>query len=463
MHRLGSTVAAGCRMLLWSLMGMASLFAGCPEDAAGAEYRIQPSITLSEEFNDNIFLTPTDKQEDYITRVIPGIILSHKTAFWSWDLDAAYDYRSYLKRTRTEDSTHRLDLKNRTELIDNLLFFEGQDQYQRVSIDVTKDFAQQSLFVNQADQNLLTLNPYAVMRLGSASKMFLGYKYVNSQYHNAFVTSATGTTGVPTEPVTTSTIDHIGYLETGSELSSNSSFTAGIRYTRDHHPLFPQVALDQSRADDYYKTDVYAGPRYAYAPNSYVYCLIGESWLGFTVLPENKHLENKHLSWDLGINHRYSTMTLAVWTKTDTVPDPFPTVRRTDQPVVSVRRVDQFVASLTRETTARTSLSGSAGWYEYRNAATNHLENNAYRVSASIRHALSPKLTIAGDISNTRLHDYTLAANTYLYEGGARLEYRLLAELTSALGYLYTDSYSPDIYLQNYVNNRITLELTYRF
>ena len=417
-----SALSAGYRLLCGLLMGLAFLLAGCPEDAAGAEYRIQPSITLGEEYEDNVFLTPNNKQDDFITRIIPAVVFAYRTGFWSWDMDFAYDYRKYLKGTRTEDSTYRLNLRNRTILIDNLLFFEAQDQYQRVSLDVTKDYTQQSLFVNQSDENVLTLNPYVATRLGSGSKMNFGFKYVNYQY---------------TDPSAIDNVDHIAYLETLSELSSNTTFSTGIRYTRG-----------QNHVIDYYKTDVYAGPRYAYAPNSYVYCLLGETWVDFAGFPQTKHL-----LWDLGFFHRYSTMSLAVETKTDTVPDP----------TRIWTRVDQLEATLTRETATRTAISVIAGWYEYRSAETNHLENTAYRLSGTLRHVLSPTLTISGEIDNRRLFDYTTSVATYVYEGGVSLERRFLADLTATFAYWYVNSYSPDDYIQNYVNNRLSAELTYRF
>ena len=40
-----------------------------PRRASGAEFTIQPELTLSEEYNDNIFLTTTNRQTDYISRL----------------------------------------------------------------------------------------------------------------------------------------------------------------------------------------------------------------------------------------------------------------------------------------------------------------------------------------------------------------------------------------------------------
>jgi len=408
--------------LFWAVAAMAVIAASCPGNVAAADFRIQPSLTVNEEFDDNILLTPNDKKDDYITRVIPAFVLAYKTGFWTWDLDYAYDYRYYRKGTRTDDSTHRANLKNRTELIDNVFFLEVLDQYQRVSLDIVRNYTQESLFLKQSDQNIFTLNPYVVMGLQDNHKLTIGYKYVNSWYK---------------DPAAISTIDHIGYLETGSVLSSNLTFSTGIRYTQDVNKI-----------DEYNKADLYAGPRYAYGLGSYVYCLLGASWSDFA---ESEAVT--HLIWDVGFNHRYSTMTLAVETKTDSVPDPN----------YIVRRVDQLVATLTKEQTTRSAISVSVGWYEYRSEATNHLEGKSYRLSGSLRHALSPTTILTGELNSSWLYDYTLSEKTYIYQGGVRYEHRILENLTFTLGYWYTNSYSPDTYLQNYINNKIAVDLSYRF
>jgi uncharacterized protein (PEP-CTERM system associated) len=412
-------------------MGLVFLLAGWPQEAAGAEFRILPAITVGEEYNDNVFLTPNNKQDDLITLISPAFVLGYKTGFWSWDMDFAYDYRTYLKRTRTEDTTYRLDLRNRTVLIDNLLFFEARDLQERVSLDVTKDYTLQSTFVNQTDQNILTLNPYVVAGPGSGNKMFLGYKYVNSRY---------------TDPSAVNTVDNTGYIETLSTLSSNVTFSTGILYTRSAGSRFTRDIPPPVK--DYYRTDLYAGPRYAYSQNSYVYCLLGGTWVDFTGVPQTKHL-----LWDLGFSHRYSTMTLTAVTKTEMIPDP----------VRILRRLDSFVVSLAKESPPRTSLRGSVGWYEYRNAATNHLENIEYRLTGAMRYELTPTLTISGELDSSRLFDYTMGVRTYVGEAGISLDRRILKGFTVALGYQYLNSYSPDSYEQNYVVNRISVNLTYRF
>jgi uncharacterized protein (PEP-CTERM system associated) len=134
---------------------------------AGAEYRIEPGITLSEEYNDNIFITPQNPVHDYILRVVPTIHLVYSAPFWEWDAAYAFDYRSYAQRSKKRDSTSFLTLSNHTSLSPDFFFLDVKDDYRRVSLDTVRDFTQQSLFVNQTDSNAFLITPYLKLNLSS--------------------------------------------------------------------------------------------------------------------------------------------------------------------------------------------------------------------------------------------------------------------------------------------------------
>jgi hypothetical protein len=421
-----------CCVFFWLIIGPTFLFIFWVDDAGAQSlvasptvsqnFLIVPSFTLSEEYNDNVYLTRYNKVDDYITRAIPEFVLDYKTALWNWHLDLAYDFRYYAHGTKKGDTTYRLDFANHTELVNNLFFIDVLDKYDRTSLTTSIDYTQQSLFVNQTDVNTFTVNPYFVMRSESRYTPILGYKYINTWYKQT-------TAGIPT-------VDNIGYAEMITDLTSKMTFTTGIRYTED-----------RNKVDDYNKADVYAGPKYTYSQNSYVYFLVGESFLEFQF-----EGNTQHVIWDAGITHHYSTMSVAYQMKSDYIPDP----------TRIIRRLDSFVATLAK-TTLRTSFEISAGLYEYRNAATNHLENDSYRLDGTLSHAISPTLTFRLEESVERDQDYLSNTLIALWHSGIRFERRTLANLQLTLEYLYTNSYSHDNYQANYVNNRLVLGLTKNF
>jgi uncharacterized protein (PEP-CTERM system associated) len=67
-------------------------FATCA-DRAGAEPQLRPSITITEEFSDNIDLTPDNEQSAFVTRVTPGLSFRGDTSRFKGGFDGAISTR----------------------------------------------------------------------------------------------------------------------------------------------------------------------------------------------------------------------------------------------------------------------------------------------------------------------------------------------------------------------------------
>jgi len=141
---------------LWSLVtGHWSLFTA----TAYADFAVSPSIAVSEEYNDNVFVSP-DRRTDYITSLMPGIILSYNAPFWDWDLAYNFAYRYYARKSQEDDFAHSMSMHGLTRLIDDFLFLDISDNYSRVSLNIARDRTLESNFVNQSDSNNFTASPY---------------------------------------------------------------------------------------------------------------------------------------------------------------------------------------------------------------------------------------------------------------------------------------------------------------
>jgi hypothetical protein len=412
-HRVFFAITTNLFLILAALAFLHVSAAG----VGASEFIIRPAITLSEEYDDNVFLTPTDRVEDYITRTIPSIHFKYKTDLWDWDLSYTYDYRYYARGARKYDDTQVVDLKTKTELIKNYFFLRVDDDYRRVSLDAARDFTNESLFVNQSDRNAFTLNPYVVLNPGSRSAPTIGYTYVNTWYK---------------DPTGINTVEHIGYADVMTQLSSRTMFTTGARYTRE-----------ESRIQNIDKTDIYAGPKYDYAQNSYIFYQVGNSWSNFG---EGRHATQPY--WNAGITHQYSTLTASFETGLSYVADP----------LRILRRQDRYVATISKKT-ERSSLVVSGGLTESRNAETKHLEDSAYRLSGSMKYVLTPRSSMALDLATERHKEYLTGTTRNLYLSGVRLEHQAMEKVTVALSYRYTNSYSPDVYTDNYYDNRVIFEI----
>ncbi|WP_243373840.1 TIGR03016 family PEP-CTERM system-associated outer membrane protein [Geotalea sp. SG265] len=153
-----------------------------PVAGAHAAFEIHPSITVAQEYTDNVFENKNHKKSDYITRAMPGIQLRYEAPIGTLDGEYRYDYRYYLRQSRKNDDTHYANVNGHFALIDQLLFLDAADNYQRVSLDVSRDVTQESLFINQTDQNNFFVNPYFSFNLSPRTIARVGYRYTYIWY-----------------------------------------------------------------------------------------------------------------------------------------------------------------------------------------------------------------------------------------------------------------------------------------
>ncbi len=396
----------------------------CAVGPAAAESRIQPALAVSEEYNDNIFLSPIDPVHDYITRVLPSIHFLYSSSLWDWDVAYAYDYRYYADKSVIHDSTQAISLTNHTTLVNEFFFVDLKDIYSRVSLDPAHDYTQQSLFVNQTDANVASASPYFAFHLSSHMTATTGYEYRNVWYK---------------DPAAIDSMGHSVYAHIGDEMSLRTIMTADIRYTRI-----------ESRPLTINKTDVSAGPRYEYAEGSTLWFIIGNSWFA----SEQQEFRGTQAFWDTGFSHKFMTYTLSFNAALTYV----------DDPNFILRREDRYVATL-RKDTERFTLGLTAGLWEYRDILTKHLQDSRYSTSGTVSYALTPELKGTYSLTIDRFEDNQQQTFSMLYLNEVRFDYLLAEKTTLSLDYKFAHGYSPDAvnFFQNYDNNRITLELSKRF
>jgi hypothetical protein len=391
-----------------------------PATVEGSEFRVQPSLVLSEEYNDNVLLTTEDAIDDYITGVAPALSLLYLAPKWDWDVDYIYNYRFYANETIDDDKNHTLDLTNRNRIISNFLFLDVKDQYTRISLDVLRDFAQESNFVNQSDTNVFSVSPFIVVTPLSQVTVTAGYIYMDTWFKDETAIDRS---------------DHIGYADVRRDMSPRSALTAGIKHTQDIN-----------RVEDYSQDDVSLGLYYEYADNSTIMAKAGNSWFEFERADGTERASQ--VFWDAVVTQRYPTITVIYETG----------LRFIQDPLQSLTREDRYLVTISRDV-ERNSLLVSGGLLEYRDAEFKHLENTRYRVQGSIRHNLTTRSVLTLDLTAERLKNYPTGDSTDRYFTGARLEHQFMEDLSLALDYRFTNVYAPDEYLQNYSNNRFTVEL----
>jgi len=151
-----------------------------------AEFKLTPSISLREEYDDNIFLTSDDEEDDFITSIYPSISLSYTNNLLTLSLDYGVDIRLYVHNPSENETdlanTQRVKLDTTLSMYRDVFFLRVFDEYSRVPIDERRQTAVENPFVNMTDLNHLLVNPYLEYPLSGTLKMKAGYTYENLQY-----------------------------------------------------------------------------------------------------------------------------------------------------------------------------------------------------------------------------------------------------------------------------------------
>ena len=412
--------------LLISILSVATI-------AHGAEFEIIPSITVSEEFTDNVFDSITNRTSDYITRTLPGLALSYKAPILTGNLNYVFDYRHYARKTREDETTHSLSAKGLMSGVENLLFLDVSDEYQRVSLDVTRDVTKESLFVNQADRNVVTASPYLTLHPTERIMLKPGYRFIDTRYF--------GSSGIDN---TIDKTDHIAFLNITYELSRKWSLTADYTFTRE------LVVID-----NFSQHQSLAGFRYEYADKSFLFAQAGKTWIEY----DNGQPFNNVL-WNAGLTHIFDTVTATIITG----------VKYDENPSSNIVQ-ESFVNGTVEKRFQRGTLSLSPYYSDYvptnsytqQTNSTNQNTLQTKKYGATVRGQHEFNADLKGNLAFKTEKYEQQGSYTRLFQVDSGLSYLLGKQLTASLTYIYTEYYSPGIATDNRHVNRAMIEIKKSF
>ena len=387
----------------------------------GAEFEVKPSLAVSEEYTDNVFDT-NSKVSDFITRAMPSITMLMKSPVLTGDLSYQFDYRYYARHNLDDEMVHVLAAKGILTLVDNLLFVEMSDAYQRVSLDVTRDVTTESLAANQTDRNVFTVSPYLLLRASSTTMAKTGYRFIDTHYFDSI--------GIDK-------MEHTAFAEAIHEFSSSWKGLVGYNFVR----------MDAGSSNSYNQQKAYAGFRYEYADKSFFSAQGGRIWTDF----DNQNSQ-RNLYWNVALSYFVDNVTATLSSELRFTEDPKGTASREKLNSIKVEKA---------------LAKGSAGLEcEYSEFANN--ENGVTNTRK-----IAGRVNWHNEITSLLKGNVTFAAERYQYPlqstytrrflVESSINYQLAEQLTTSLSYIFVDYYSPGIVTDNRTVNRIMLELKKSF
>ncbi len=392
-------------------------------DAAhAADFELKPRIAVSEEFNDNIFETRSPTKAEFITRAQPGFSLGYKAPVLDLSLSYNFDYRYYAKGTKGDEYTHNLGSSGNLTVIDNLFFIQASDTYKRVSLDVARDYTTDSLSVNQSDQNVGTVSPYFLWRLGGNSSIKTGYRYSNTWYK---------------EPSGVDKKEHYAFADASHEMLPKFSFTWGYSYSDT-----------DTTTQKYQRHNAYGGFRYEYAEKSFLFGQGGNTWQSF-----NNGIRITNPFWNAGLTQDMSFATVTLETR----------VQYTEDPLRSSIKESLYSGKLVRSF-VRGSMDLSSSYSEYVITETGVVDRKKISVAASGKYEIYDRLNLSLAAAGEQFLEKTTTDYTYKLTGNSGLLYSFNNDLTLSLNYNY-------ITYRNQINrasdsreiNRVIIEIAKAF
>lgn len=401
------------------ILGMSILFMSlaCVSAVQGADFEVHPSLAVNQEYTDNVFETGTNRISDFITRALPGISMSYKVPAFKGDLSYQFDYRHYAKNSRKDEITHTLGAKGYLIAVQNLLFLDVSDDYQRVSLDVTRDVRSESLFLNQSDRNIVIVSPYINLQLAERTKLKTGYRFVDTRYFDS--------AGV-------SKMQHIGLAEVTHALTKQLDLTAGYTFTRE-----------QADINNFNQHLAQGGFRYEYADKSFVFAQGGNTW---TRYESGQRLNS--VFWDGGITHLFDSVTVSVTTGKHYAEDPLRNIVQ-----------ETFVNGLIEKRFKNGSLGIAPLYSEYKQPESGTMQTKKYGATAKGTYDFSPDLSGTLAFTAEKYEQPQLGSYTRRYLVNSGLSYLIAEKLTLSLYYNYADYSSPGIAADNYHVNRGIVEI----
>ncbi len=154
------------------------ILATVPSWSPAASWEVKPFLEISGTYADNLYLQPAGQtKSDFVTQINPGVSLVGEGP----RLDLRFDYRLqnllYASSEKLNSSYQQILGAFDSELMKDLLYFDGDAAYRQMVVDPERDIGQGNISINTFRQNIATsrLTPYLKRRLGGWAESELRY------------------------------------------------------------------------------------------------------------------------------------------------------------------------------------------------------------------------------------------------------------------------------------------------
>ncbi|MEK6529117.1 MAG: TIGR03016 family PEP-CTERM system-associated outer membrane protein [Nitrospirota bacterium] len=424
---------------LISVFAVCLLSAGKP---AYAKLEITPSVTVGGEYNDNIYLTETDREDDFITKISPAISLKYAIQPLDLSLDYSLNFKFYGNHSDLNENS--IGEMQAVRFINQyrpfkFLFIDLSDIYKRVPVDVRRPVALDNTVVNMTESNTFSVSPYVILPLTSTTSITTGYAYKNKWYKDE---------------------ESVDFDSHSVFLALNKRFSAKISgaLKSDYFAYRPKLT------NGYDRYEGSAALRYQISSNFSTWGEIGRAYLDFS-----DSANEETTFWDAGSEYKLNILGgsfigvsySSYFSESEGIvaqqkylydADVYPCdpqdpkcVKIGTVPVYTTENKTTTIGAAKTKTlafyvTAEQPLKTTVrSYYSVEEELLSAREDEIKGVSVSISKNLSPRMSVSLDSKLENQKFFPGTEKTWLYSIGGGLDYKLSRMITAGIGYRYHD------------------------
>ncbi len=153
--------------------------------ASAFDWRIRPSLSMSEVFSDNLELSDTAKKSGFVSEVAPGLSLSGMSPWSNFNLNYRLQGLYNAGGSDAIDINHQLQMNSLYQAVRNTLFLQTSSSISQQNIS-NSFIAADNLTGNRdrADVKNFSISPYWTPRFGQYASGLVKFEYQKSSFDN---------------------------------------------------------------------------------------------------------------------------------------------------------------------------------------------------------------------------------------------------------------------------------------
>lgn len=157
-----------------------------PDSVLGFDWRIRPSLTMSELFSDNLQLSDTAKKSGFVSEVAPGLSMYGESPWSYFNLNYRLQGLYNAGGSDAVDINHQLQMNSLYQAVRNTLFLQTSSSISQQNTS-NSFIATDNLTGNsaRADVKNFTISPYWTPQFGQYASGLVKFEYQKSTFDQA--------------------------------------------------------------------------------------------------------------------------------------------------------------------------------------------------------------------------------------------------------------------------------------